>query len=481
MHRNQVSLTGMSDERAWHRYCGFLDLTLPAFMEVQRQRLLDALPALAGSTLGASLMGGRRPSTVDEFRRVVPLSTYDDYVPVFDAKRSWELPGQPVFWAKTSRRNSDQTEIPYTAEAFEQLMDATTAAFLLASAQRRGYPGVQPNDRVLYNLPPSPFLSGMVADGLPERLKLRSVLSHAEADGMEFREKVALGFERALGGGVDAVISMTSILLKMGLAFEGKRGRGSLTHALRRPKTALRLLRALVTSRWQRRKILPKDLWPVKALICWGTDTAIHRNELRRYWGVDPYEFTATTEAGIMAMQAWDRQGMTFVPAANFLEFIREDELARERRSPGFAPATHTMDELDVGRRYEVVITSCTGMPFVRYRTGELMEVVAERDDQVGTGLPQFLPAGRADEIIDIEGFTRLDENTVGRAINAVEAGAVEWTARKEYEVGVPVLRVYVEHADEYPDFESRLHESLVEHDSYYRDLQAMLRSARCG
>ena len=122
MYRNQTSLTGMSDERAWHRYCGFLDLTLPAFMEIQSQRLLDALPALAASGLGAALMERTRPTTVEEFRRKIALTTYEHYVPVFDAGRAEDLPEPPVFWARTSRRNSDQTNIPYTQQAYEQLL-----------------------------------------------------------------------------------------------------------------------------------------------------------------------------------------------------------------------------------------------------------------------------------------------------------------------------------------------------------------------
>ena len=476
MHRNQTTLTGLSEERAWHRYCGFLDLTLPGFMGVQRQRLLDALPALAASTLGRSLMDGGLPRSIDEFRLNVRLTDYEQYMPVFDSAHAAELPEPPVFWARTSRRNSDQTNIPYTQMAFDQLMDTCTAALMLASADGPGRVTLDPNDRVLYNLPPSPFLSGMLAEGLADRLKLHPVLDHKPADGMDFHDKVTLGFERALEGGVDAVASMTSVLLRMGQSFERSKRHGGLRKVLSRPKTALRFARALVVSKLTHRGVLPRDLWPVKALVCWGSDTAVHREELRRYWGVDPYEFMATSEGGIMALQSWSRQGMTFVPTTNFLEFIPEDELARERRSPNFDPATHLMDELEVGRRYEVVITSCNGMPFVRYRTGELVELTAAQDEEAGTVLPQFLPVGRADEIIDIEGFTRLDEKTFSRAVKGATNRPLEWTARKEFEEDEPVLRVYVERGDrELSELQVRLHESLLEEDSYYRDLQSML------
>jgi hypothetical protein len=474
MYDDQTTVTGMSDERAWRKFCGFLDLTPAGFMEVQCQRLLDAIPTLAVSALGRSLMDGQTPRTVDEFRDNVRLTDYESYIPVFDSGRAAELPEPPVFWARTSRRNSDQTNIPYTELALEQIQDACTAAFMLASSDGNARSKLHINDRVLYNLPPLPFLSGKLAQGLEERLNLRPVLGHQAVDGMDFHAKVALGFENALDGGVDAVASMTSVLLKMGQAFERKRSKGSKRKLLRRPKTAARMIRGLISAKLDKRSLLPRDLWPVKALICWGTDTDVHRDALRRYWGVEPYEFMAISEAGIMAAQGWNKKGMTFFPGTNFLEFIADDELARERRSPHLDPATHLMDDLEVGHSYEVVITSCNGMPFVRYRTGELVEVISATDEETGVMLPQFTLLGRADQLIDIEGFTRLDENTMGRAVGAV-AGGIEWSARKEYEEGEPVLRVYAEGVDDVEAFQEALHLSLIEEDNYYRDLLAML------
>jgi hypothetical protein len=441
----------------------------------------SSTPAPAGCASNARRLcararahGHQIPRTVEQFRDNVRLTDYESYIPVFDSCLASELPEAPIFWARTSRRNSDQTNIPFTELAYEQLMDACTAGFILASVDATGRSGLHVNDRVLYNLPPLPFLSGKLAEGLEERLNLRPVLDHQMVDGMDFHEKVSLGFESALDGGVNAVASMTSVLLKMGQAFENKRSSTSKRKLLRRPKTAIRLLRGLVAAKAGKRKLLPRDLWPVKALICWGTDTDVHRKALKRYWGVEPYEFLAISEGGIMAAQGWNKRGMTFFPATNFLEFIADDELARERHSPHLDPATHLMDDLEVGHSYEVVITSCNGMPFVRYRTGELVEVIAAKDEETGVMLPQFTLLGRADHLIDVEGFTRLDENTMGRVIGAV-SGAIEWTARKEYEHGDPVLRVYAEGTGDVAKFQEALHQSLLEHDSYYRDLLTML------
>ena len=60
----------------------------------------------------------------------------------------------------------------------------------------------------------------MLAQGLTERVRLHPVVDFDEAEELDFQDKVALGFERALHGGVDVVASMPSVLLKMGESFE---------------------------------------------------------------------------------------------------------------------------------------------------------------------------------------------------------------------------------------------------------------------
>ena len=359
MYRRQALLAGVPSHLTWVRYCGFLDLSTPAFMEIQRRRLIETLPRLAKSGIGRTLLDGHSVSSVEQLRRVAPLTSFEDYLSFFEPLMSITLPEPPIFWAKTSRLNMDKALIPYNQTAFEHLMDGTMAAFLLAAAHSRGHTRLEPQDRILYNLPPSPYLSGMLPHGLAPRVRLRSVLDFHEAEELDFQDKVTLGFKRALEGGVDLVVSMTSVLLKMGESFEQRSKSRSAHGLLCKPQGAWRMLAALAKSKREGRRVLPKDLWKLKGLVCWGTDTGVYRDQIRHYWGCDPYELLALTEGGILAMQSWTREGMTFVPGTNFLEFIREtDALARDGTDSGELP-TVLLDEVEQGQRYEVVITSC--------------------------------------------------------------------------------------------------------------------------
>ena len=476
MYRRQALLASVPTHLTWERYCGFLDLSTPAFMEIQRRRLVETLPALAKSGIGRTFLDGHSVSSVEQLRRVAPLTSFDDYRSFFQPLMSITLPEPPIFWAKTSRLNLDKALIPYNEAAFEHLMDGSVAAFLLATADGRGDTRLEPQDRVLYNFPPSPYLSGMLAQGLAARVRLRPLVDFDEAEELDFQDKVALGFERALRGGVDVVASMPSVLLKMGESFEQRsKGRSALS-LLRDPRVAWRMLGALLKSKREGRSVLPKDIWKLKGLVCWGTDTGVYRDQIRHYWGCDPYEFLAITEGGILAMQSWTREGMTFLPATNFLEFIREtDVLAWDRTDSSELP-TLLLDEVEPGERYEVVITSCVGMPFLRYRTGVLVDVLAMADEAAGIALPQVRPCGRVHDLIDIAGFTRLDEQTISMAMRDAGLSPFTWTARREHEGTDPVLRVYMERNDRSElDVEIALHRSLLDRDSYYRDLQEML------
>ena len=165
MLQRTTALTDVPAHAEWDRYCGFLDLSLDGFMRVQEQMLLRYLPQIARSELGRRWMGSERPRTVREFRRSVPLSSYEDYQALLRSGAAL-VSEDPAFWAQTTRRNSDVTWIPYTEASFDRLMESTIACFLLACATGRGASRLQPGDHVLYNLAPRPYLTGFLADAL---------------------------------------------------------------------------------------------------------------------------------------------------------------------------------------------------------------------------------------------------------------------------------------------------------------------------
>jgi hypothetical protein len=470
---------GRIDE-VWQKYCGFLDLSLGEFLRIQERLLLEQLHLFASSELGRKITGDSEPASVAEFRQMVPLTEYEDYETFLSAQREDVLPRIPYTWAHTSGRSGQFRWVPYTKPAFVKMGERQLAAVILAAAHGRGDVRVREGDVLLYNTPARPYSSGVALVSLADLFGFRFVPPLDETEEMGFQERMEKSFQTALVTGIDIIGSITSVLVKLGERFaQGAGGGGGLSREMLHPKILLRFGRAMLRSKLQGRPLMPKDLWTLKGAMCGGTDTALYKDKIIEYWGVVPHEQYASTETlGTVAVQAWDKRGLFFFPDAVFLEFIPEAEWARQREEPSHEPHTVLLDEVQPGQRYELVITSFDGGPFLRYRMHDLVRFVSLRDDEAGIDMPSMIFAGRSDGLIDLAGFTGLiDEQLVGRAIHETGIPYVDWVAHKEETADGAILHFYVELKENgEPEVVRRaLHERLKSLNHFYADLESML------
>ncbi len=464
-------------DRNWLKYCGFLDLTVNQFMSIQESLLRQQVEMASHSRLGQKIMGRQVPRNMMDFRRMVPITRYADYLPELEDKNESSLVEKPYIWAHTSGGGSMFRRVPVTEEANRKQLDNLMAAFILACSRDRGESTVAEGDRVLFNVAPKPYLSGVLATGASATFNMRPIIPPNMHDNIDFTEKMTRGFEYSMRTGLDILVAMTSVLVKTGYEFDKKSKKTGLSKHLKHPGEAWRVGRAYLSSKLEKRHVLPKDIWPLKALICWGIDTEAYKDQVYQYWGAYPYQFHACTEAGIMALQSWTRQGMTFIPNSNFYEFIPEDEWIKSSNDIFYEPKTVLLSEVVPGQRYEIVITSFYGMPFLRYRLGHLVRFTASEDAAAHIYLPQMVFESRADDLIDIAGFTRVCEKSINQAIVASGIRCEGWIARKETIDNKPALRLYMEFgAEGVPEhIESILHEGLTKADPGYRDLTQMV------
>jgi len=234
-------------------------------------------------------------------------------------------------------------------------------------------------------------------------------------------------------------------LVKVGEEMAGQAQRMKLSLSLLHPIVLFRLVGAWLRSRIGKRAILPKDLWQAKAILTVGVDTSIYKADISQYWGQIPYEIYGGTEVFPIAIQAWNKKWLTFLPDVAFLEFIPEEEQQKSKDNPEYQPATVLLDEVEAGKDYEIIITQFRGMPLLRYRLGDIVTITALADEEAGINLPQIMFKGRTDEIITLASLAQLDERTLWRAIANTGLKYEDWTARKEYEQGQAYLHVYLE------------------------------------
>jgi hypothetical protein len=463
-------------DQIWTKYCGFLDLNPDEFMQIQEHLLMEQINLISKTEVGKRIMGDKIPESMDQFRQWVPLTTYDCYETLLD--RDTGVYQDAYMWSHTSGRSGKFKWIPYTRRAFEKLGERVMAGIILASARKKGEFRLEEHDVLVYNTPPRPYVSGIVLKTLEEQFNFEFVPDPSKTEQMDFQERIQSGFQVGMDKGIDILGSISSVLVKMGERFAEGANKTKLSKEMLKPRVLLRMIKGFISSKIAHRNVLPKDLWKFKALLCGGADTAIYKDKITNYWGVEPYEQYGCAEEGAIATQAWNKKYMIFFPDAAFFEFIPEEEWNIWRSNPLYVPKTVLFNEVQPKKKYELVLTNFYGKPLLRYRTFDLIEFPVLRDVEAGINLPQMAFVGRTNEFIDLAGFTGLiDEKMVWRAINNTGINYNEWSIRKETEGGEPILRLYMETVgqNDQETVQRKVHQALKDINSFYADYEALI------
>jgi hypothetical protein len=440
---------GRHDE-VWQMCCGFIDLSIDEFMNMQKSLLLEQIDLLKKCRLGRKVMHGAMPDTLEEFRTQVSLTTYKDYCPELLEQQENVLPAKVARWAHTSGKSGEYPFkwVPISERAWEEMGLLVFAAGIFGSCRKRGEVTRTPS-KFLYATAPAPYTTGIVAQYCKEELGFVYYPSLDDSQNMTFMERLDKGFWMALSEGIDGLYALTAVLVGIGERFKKGAGNIKITSLLRKPKALFRVLKGLIKSKLAGRSMLPKDLWNIKAMACGGTDSQIFRDKIKDMWGVQPLDIYASTESNIAAMQTWDFAGMTFTPNLDFFEFIPESEHLKWQQDNSYQPQTMLLNEVKAGEVYELVITNLHGGALVRYRTGDMIRITALRNEQLNIDIPQMAFERRADDLIDL-GTVRLNETVIWKAIEATKIPYADWTARKEVIAGKPTMHLYIELKDNY-------------------------------
>ncbi len=100
--RFEEKLKKLQPAAIWQEYCGFLDLDIEGYMQMQNRLMLEQISLWSNSGLGQSLLDGKKPGTIEEFRRQMPLTTYGDYADILLQKQEDMLPDKPIIWIQTT-------------------------------------------------------------------------------------------------------------------------------------------------------------------------------------------------------------------------------------------------------------------------------------------------------------------------------------------------------------------------------------------
>jgi len=470
-------------EELWQLCCGFIDLDIEQFMVIQRSLLHEQLHTLKNSIIAKKIIGGDvMPTTIDEFRRQVPLTTYDDYCPELLEKREDVLPEKPYIWEHTSGRSGDYPFkwAPLTHRFAQDLAILLYGTGIFASCEEKGdVSKAKIGAKIVYAVAPKPYASGVFVYITQQEVPSHYLPSLEKAETMTFEERIREGFRLALSTGFAYFFGLSTVLIAVGEQFGRHSSRVDMLRLLLEPRAFLRIMRGYIRSRLQRRPLLPRDLWSVVGIMSGGADSTVLRQRIKYQWGRYPLETYACAEGGLLACQTWDYTTMTFVPNLNFLEFIPEEEHFKCRDDSSYKPRTVLLNEVEAGKNYEIVITNFHGGAMVRYRIGDMIRIVSLKNDKLGIKIPQMIFERRADDLIDIGGFTRLTERIMWQAVENTGIAYEDWVVRKEIVDKQPRLCLYLELKDNLStskeELESLIHNELKKLDRDYSNLEYLL------
>lgn len=434
-------------QEAWDEYCGFLGLSLDEYMRIQRRLMEEQLSLWVPSGIGQQILRGEKPATIQDFMQKVPLTTYEDYADILLARREDMLPAPTVTWVETTWEGGKRPIklVPYTQGILDAFKRNGKAIIMLASASDWGKYSVGTN--VLSGLAPLPFLTGLMGIILDQEFHFRFMPPHKTTDTMGFSDRVKYGFKLALNSGIDYFLTMGSVgyfmSKKLTKAVSGGGTGSSGSNGLPSLAMTRRVLKARKKAKDEGREMLPKDLFDLRGFVIAGTDNNCYKDDLEKQWGIRPMELFAGTECGLVGTETWNRSSLYFFPDACFYEFLPEEYVrSTERRLP-----TITIDQVENGKMYELVITSLRGGAFARYRTGDMYRCVGIGDAADHSRLPRFNYVDRVPGVIDIAGFTRITENSIKEVVRLSRLPIAGWCAAKEFDrqTGHPFLHMYVE------------------------------------
>ena len=449
--RFQEKLHQYTKAEIWEEYCGFLTLSMDEFMTIQNRLLLEQIELWSNSGIGQSILKGKCPRTIEEFREMVPLTTYEDYASVLLSKQTGALPGDPVLWVQTTWEGGVHPikTAPYTKAMLDTFKHNVISCLILSTSREKGQFDVSVTDHMLYALAPMPYVTGLLPLLLEDEIDIEFFPSVKEAVKMSFKERNKQGFKLGMKKGLEYFFGLGSVLYYVSQSLTSMQGgsKGIKEKLLgTSPKMIWRYLMAKKKCRKENRELLPKDLFHLKGFMCAGTDNRCYKADLEKMWGVAPMEIFAGTEPTCIGCETWSREGVYFFPDACFYEFIPEDELERSMKDPAYQPRTVLWNEVVAGGIYEIVLTVLKGGAFARYRVGDVFRCTGIGSTSENNSIPRFQYVDRVPQIIDIAGFTRITEKSITQAIQLSRLPIAAWTAKKEFtDQHRPYLHLYVE------------------------------------
>jgi hypothetical protein len=344
--------------------------------------------------------------TEADFRRRVPVHEYEDFRPyikrIMAGERDVLTRDDPFMLTLTSGTTSEPKYIPVTRALQRQTTSLMSQWLYRAERDHSGlldYASVGITSRAVEGHTPTgiPYgsASGLIYKNIPGFIRRAYAIPYAVSELDDYDERYFAAARFALGRRVSFIATPNaSTLLRLAdvvaenqeallrAVRDGKLGIecarqphicSELASVLRPDAARARHLERIIAARGF---LHPGDAWPDLRLIgCWmGGSAGVKTEQLRRLYGDIPLR-----DLGYMASEGritvpFEDETASGIPAltSSYFEFIPEEETDEED------PRVLSLHELEVGRRYSILLTTPGGL--YRYKIDDIIEATGFRE-----------------------------------------------------------------------------------------------------
>jgi hypothetical protein len=352
--------------------------------------------------------------SIEDFQKNVPISTYDDLEPYIRRMTAGEknilVAGPVPYFARTSGTTGPAKYIPINERFLEEFR---TGRRVWVRQVAQAYPKAIRGTILTMQSPRiegtteggTPYGSITVSMGVVDVGRRRRIRREGARDVMESFQKipvsifyiedfntkyyVLLRFALVANISVMATINPSTLILicrkltefapdlirdlEQGTLKEDLKLEPELRKKLeKRLKKNRKVAARIRASLEQHGRVRPPDVWKrLGGLICWkGGAAPFYLKQFPEWFGDLPvmdYGFVATEGNFSVVLSTEGSQGVVAV-AGHFFEFIPEEKKGEEN------PPVLTVDQLEVGKRYCILVTGSHGL--YRYDMNDIVEVV---------------------------------------------------------------------------------------------------------
>jgi hypothetical protein len=373
-------------------------------LKAQRSFLLRLVRRNAGTAFGrAHGFSGIR--TEEDFRRRVPVREYEELRPyikrIVAGERNVLTKDEPFMMAMTSGTTSEPKYIPVTRACAGQTASLMSQWLYRAERDHKGlldYASVGIVSRAIESRTPAGIpcgsTSGLIYKNIPRFVRRAYAVPYPVSELDDYDERYLLTARFALSRRVSFIATPNpSTLLRLAevaaenqerllrAIHDGTLGLESakqpdvcaeLAHMLRPDPVRARELESVVKANGF---LHLGDCWPDLSLIgCWtGGSAGVKTEQLSKFYGRVPLR-----DLGYLASEGritvpFEDETASGIPAlkSSYYEFIAEEEMEEDD------PRVLSIDELEAGARYSILLTTTGGL--YRYRINDIVEVTGFR------------------------------------------------------------------------------------------------------